>query len=69
MINREYIKQAIIKHSGDERIKSACSKLSEQTGIAEYVIYNFTRASVPREKDLIKLIKILGLDLKILFNI
>lgn len=69
MINREYIRQVIIKHTGDERIRSACAKLSEQTNIPEYVIYNFTRASVPREKDLIKLIKVLGLDLKILFNI
>lgn len=69
MINREYIKQAIIKHTGDSRIKFACEKLENETGIASYIIYNFCRSSIPREKDFLTLVRVLGLDLKILFNI
>lgn len=69
MINREYIKQAIIKYTGDSRIKFACEKLENETGIPSYVIYSFCRSSIPREKDFLTLVRVLGLDLKILFNI
>ena len=69
MINREYIKNAILKHTSETRIKIACEKLSCETGIPEYVIYNFTRASLPREKDFLTLLRVLKLDTKILFNI
>lgn len=69
MLNREYIKQSIIKHTGDNRIKSACEKLQDETGIPSYVIYNFCRSSIPREKDFLTLVHVLGLDTKVLFNI
>lgn len=69
MINREYIKSEILKHTSETRIKVACEKLANETGIPEYVLYNFTRASLPREKDFLKILRVLGLDLKILFNI
>ncbi|MFL0166738.1 hypothetical protein [Candidatus Clostridium helianthi] len=68
-MNREYIKSQILKHTSETRIKVACEKLSNEINIPDYIIYNFTRASIPREKDLAKLITILKLDLKILFNI
>lgn len=69
MINREYIKNTILKHTSETRINASCEKLSNETGIPEYVIYNFTRASLPREKNFLTLIKVLKLDTKILFNI
>lgn len=69
MINREYIKNAILKHTSETRIKVACEKLSSETNIPEYVIYNFTRCSLPREKDLIHLIKTLKLDTLKMFDI
>ncbi|GEP66348.1 hypothetical protein CBE01nite_41160 [Clostridium beijerinckii] len=69
MINREYIRQSIINHTGDKRIRSACLKVSEQTGIPDYVVYSFARCSLPREKDLVLLIKTLKLDTKKMFDI
>lgn len=69
MLNREYIRQSIIHHTSDDRIKSACEKLEKETSIPSYVIYNFTRCSMPREKDLIVLIKTLKLDTKKMFDV
>lgn len=69
MLNRDYIRQSIISHTGDERIKAACDKLEKETSIPSYVIYNFTRCSMPREKDLISLIKTLKLDTRKMFDV
>lgn len=67
MINREYIKNVIHDITKEKSILTGCKKIQELYGIPYYIIYNFTRNSLPGEYNLLKIIKSLNLDLSQLF--
>lgn len=68
-INRKYLKDKILEVSQEKNIIDATKKIQHMYGIQYYILYNFTRKSVPKEETLLKIIKYLSLDTHKLFVI
>ena len=68
-VNRKYLKDKILEVSQEKNIIDATKKIQQMYGIQYYVLYDFTRKSVPKEETLLKTIKHLGLDTHKLFVI
>lgn len=68
-INRNYIKEKILKTSNEIKIIDATKKIQKMYGIPWYVLYNFSRQSIPNEETLLKIIEKLELDTNRLFTV
>ncbi len=66
-IDRQYIKNTILSISQENNIIEATKKLEKIYGVPWYTLYNFTRNSIPTEKNLLKIIKCLNIDANKLF--
>lgn len=67
MVDRDYLKLKILELAEEKNLIDACKKIELFFSIPYYVLYNFTRKSVPKEENLLKIIVALNLDANKLF--
>ncbi|WP_346892655.1 hypothetical protein [Clostridium sp. UBA871] len=68
-IDRQYLKNTVLKVSQEKNIINATKKIQQMCGVPWYVIYDFTRKATPNEESLLKIIKCLNIDTVKLFVI
>lgn len=69
MINRQYLIGKIKEHTNETKITYACNKLSKECDVDSATIYRFTKFTIPNEQSLVRILRVLRLDLDTLFNI
>ncbi|RII36783.1 hypothetical protein D2A34_05215 [Clostridium chromiireducens] len=68
-VNREYLNKIILERTGETKISHACLKMGREIGVKASCVNNFRLYCIPNEENLIKILRYLNCDLRILFNI
>lgn len=67
MINRKYLIRKLLEHTNENCITNACKKFALECSIDWHVIYNFTKSTIPKEENLIRILETLQVDCNVLF--